>query len=153
MIVNTWKLGLFLLEMWKNLSLGGGGVQTWKKWLTSHKSSHMEWSELPSPPLLITCVFCCCLVTQSCLFATPCTAAQQASLSFIYYLPEFAQIHIHRVSDAIPPSHPLPSPSPFPFNLSQHQGLFQWVTSSHQVAKVLALQHQSFQWMFRTDFL
>ena len=100
--------------MWKNPSLGGGGVQTWKKWLASHKSSHMEWSELPSPPLLITCVFCCCLVTQSCLFATPCTAAQQASLSFIYYLPEFAQIHIHRVSDAIPPSHPLPSPSPFP---------------------------------------
>ena len=57
--------------------------------------------------------------------------------------------------DAIQPSHPLSSPSPPAFNLSQHQGLFQWVSFSHQVAKVLEfqLQHQSFQWIFRTDFL
>ena len=61
----------------------------------------------------------------------------------------------HQVSDAIQPSHLLSSPSPPAFNLSQHQGLFQWVTSSHQVAKILGLQlqHQSFQWIFRTDFL
>ena len=50
-------------------------------------------------------------------------------------LPELAQTHVHRVSDAIQPSYPLPSPSPPDFNLSQHQGLFQWVSSSHQVAK------------------
>ena len=57
--------------------------------------------------------------------------------------------------DAIQASHPLSSPSPPTFNLSQHQGLFQWVSSLHQVAKVLEfqLQHQSFQWIFRTDFL
>ena len=55
-------------------------------------------------------------------------------------------------SDAIQPSHPLLSPSPA-FNISQHQSLFQWIGSSHQVAKVLELQHQSFQWIFRTDFL
>ena len=67
--------------------------------------------------------------------------------------PEFAQTHVHWVSDAIPPSHPLSSPSPPAFYLSQHQGLFQWVSSSHQVAKVVKLQHQSFQWIFRTDFL
>ena len=56
---------------------------------------------------------------------------------------------------AIQPSYPLSSPSPPTFNLSQHQGLFQWVSSSHQVAKVLEpqLQHQSFQWIFRTDFM
>ena len=61
----------------------------------------------------------------------------------------------HWVSDAIQPSHPLSSSSPLTFNLSQHQGLFQWVSSSHQVAKVLEfqLQHPSFQWIFRTDFL
>ena len=72
-----------------------------------------------------------------------------------HQLPEFTQTHVHRVSNAIQPSHPLLSPSPPTFNLSQHQGLFQWVSSSHQVAKVLAfqLQHQSFQWIFRTDFL
>ena len=72
-----------------------------------------------------------------------------------HQLLELTQTHIHRVGDAIQPSHPLSSLSPHTFNLSQHQGLFQWVSSSHQVAKGLAfqLQHQSFQWMFRTDFL
>ena len=64
------------------------------------------------------------------------------------------QTHVHHVGDAIQPPHPLSSPSPT-FSLSQHQGLFQWTGSSHQVAKVLALQlqNQSFQWIFRTDFL
>ena len=68
---------------------------------------------------------------------------------------ELIQTHVHWVSDAIQLSHPLSSPSPPAFNLSQHQGLFQWVSSSHQVAKVLVfqLQHQSYQWIFRTDFL
>ena len=69
--------------------------------------------------------------------------------------PESTQTHVHYVGDAIQPSHPLSSLSPPAFNLSQHQGLFQWVSSSHQVAKVLEfqLQHQSFQWIFRTDLL
>ena len=68
---------------------------------------------------------------------------------------EFTQIHVHWVSDAIQPSHPLSSPSPLTFSLSQHQGLFQWVCSSHQVAKVseFQLQRQSFQWIFRIHFL
>ena len=72
-----------------------------------------------------------------------------------HQLPEFTRTHVHWVSDAIQPSHPLLSPSPPTFNLSQHQGLFRWVSSSPQVAKVLEfqLQHQSFQWIFRTDFL
>ena len=70
-------------------------------------------------------------------------------------LPEFPQSHVHQVSDAIQPSHPLLSPSPPAFNLSQHQSLFKWISSLHQVAKVLEfqLQHQSFQWIFRIDFL
>ena len=70
-------------------------------------------------------------------------------------IPEFTQTHVHRVSDAIQPSHPLSSPSPPAPNPSQHQGLFQWVNSSHKVAKVLEfqLQHQSFQWTPRTDLL
>ena len=59
-----------------------------------------------------------------------------------YHLPEFTQTHVHWVSDDIQPSHPLPSSSPPSFNLSQHQGLFQWVSSSHQVAKVLEFQLQ-----------
>ena len=70
-----------------------------------------------------------------------------------YQLPELAQTHVHRVGDATQPSCPLSSPSPPAFNPSQHQGFFQWVSSLHQVAKVpeLQLQHQSFQWIFRTD--
>ena len=67
--------------------------------------------------------------------------------SVLHYLPEFAQIHVHLVTDAIQPSHPLSPPSPPVLNLSQHQDLFQWAGSSHQVAKVLKLQHQSFQWI------
>ena len=72
-----------------------------------------------------------------------------------HQLPEFTQTHVHQVGDAIQPSHPLSSPSPPAFNLSQHQGLFWRVSSSHQVAKILEfqLQHQSFQWTSRTDFL
>ena len=66
---------------------------------------------------------------------------------------ELAQTHVHRVSDAIQPSHPLSSPSPPAFSLSQHPGLFQWVSFFHQVARVLELRHQSFQWIFRPDFL
>ena len=71
-----------------------------------------------------------------------------------HQLLEFSQTHVHWVGDAIQPSHPLLSPSPA-FNLSQHQGLFKWVSSSRHMARLLEfqLQHQSFQWIFRTDFL
>ena len=80
--------------------------------------------------------------------ATPWTAAHQASLSFTIFQSLLKFISIES-------SHPLSSPSPPAFNLSQHQGLFQCVNSSHQVAKVLELQlqHHSFQWIFRVDFL
>ena len=66
-----------------------------------------------------------------------------------HHLPKFAQVHTHCVGDAIQPSHPLMPSSLSAFNLSQHQGLFQWVGSSHQVAEVLELQlqHQSFLWI------
>ena len=75
--------------------------------------------------------------------------------SVLHYLPEFAQTHAHWVNDPIQPSHPLSSPSPPALNLAQHQGLYQWVNSSHHLAKVLELQlqHQSFHWIFRNDFL
>ena len=67
-----------------------------------------------------------------------------------HQLPELTQTHIHRVDDAIQPSHLPSSPSPPTFNLAQHQSLFQWGSSLYQVAKVLELQlqHQSFQWIF-----
>ena len=82
-------------------------------------------------------------------------ACSTPGLPIHHQLLEFTQIHAYWVSDAIQTSHPLSSPSPLAFSLSQHQGLFKWVSSLHQVAKVLEfqLQHQSFQWIFRTDFL
>ena len=72
-----------------------------------------------------------------------------------HQLPEFTQTHVHWVSDVIQPSHPLLSSCPPAFYLFQHQGLFQWVSSSHLVTKVLEfqLQHQSYQWIFGTDLL
>ena len=94
-------------------------------------------------------------VTQSCLILCYPRDCSTPGLPVHHQLLEFIQTHVHWVSDAIQPSHPLSSPSPLTFNLSQHQGLFKWVSSSHQLAEVLKfqLQHQSFQWTPRTDFL
>ena len=92
-------------------------------------------------------------ITQSCLTLCDPMDCSTPYLPVHHQLPEFTQTHVHRVGDAIQPSHPLSSPSPPAFHLSQHQGLFERVSSSHQVVKVLEfqLQHQSFQWIFRTD--
>ena len=70
------------------------------------------------------------------LSPTPCNPMNRSApgLPVYHQLPEFTQTHVHWVGDAIQPSHPLSSPSPPTLNLSQHQGLFQWVSSSHQVA-------------------
>ena len=93
----------------------------------------------------LSCVWLCC-DPMNC--STP-------GLPVHRQLPEFTQTGVHRVSDASQPSHPLSSPSPPDPNPFQHQGLFQWVNSSHEVARVLEfqLQHQSFQWTPRTNLL
>ena len=93
-------------------------------------------------------------VAQLCLTLCNPMDCRTPGFSVHHQLLEFTQTYVHHVSDAIQPSHPLSSPSP-DFNLSQHQGLFKWVSSSHQVAKILEfqLQHQSFQWTPRTDLL
>ena len=82
------------------------------------------------------------LVTQSCVTFCDPTDCSTISLPAHHQLLEFTQIYVHLVSDAIQPSHPLLSPSPPTFNVSQNQGLFQLVISSHQVAKVLEFQLQ-----------
>ena len=97
----------------------------------------------------------CCLIAKPC--PTFCNPMNCSTTGFpvLHYLPEFAKTLVHWVSNAIQPSHPLSPSSPPAFNLAQHQGLFLWVGSSHQVAKVmeLQLQHQSFPWTPRTDLL
>ena len=93
-------------------------------------------------------------VTQSCPTLWDPMDCSTPGLSVHHQLPELAQTHSHGVCDAIQPCHPLSSHSPPNLNLSQHQGLFQWVSSLHQVVKVLEfqLQHQSFQCIFRIYF-
>ena len=114
-------------------------IPFWTSWILNHKN--VQFSSVQS-------------LSHVPLFATPWTAATPG-LPVHHQLPESTQTHVHWVGDAIQPSHPLSSPSPPVFNLSQHQGLFKWVSSSHQVAKVLEfqLQNQSYQWTPRTDLL
>ena len=86
-------------------------------------------------------------VTRSCLILCNPTDCSTPGL------PEFAKVHVHCIGDVSQTSPCLLPCSPFASNLSQHQSLFQWVGCSHQVAKVLELQRQSFQWVFKVDFL
>ena len=94
-------------------------------------------------------------VTQLCSTLWDPMDCSTPGLPVHHQLLEFTQTHVHWVSDAIQPSHPPLSPSPPTFNLSQQQAFFQWITSSHRVARglVFPLHHQSFQWIFKTDFL
>ena len=94
-------------------------------------------------------------VSQSCLTLHDPMDCSTTDFPAHHQLPELAQTHVHWVCVAIQPSQPLSSPSPSALNLTQHQGFFQWVSSSHHVTKALKfqLQHQSFQWTPRTDLL
>ena len=136
-------------------SIPGHTIHYWTtlliKWFRfeKHSSSYKE----PSSILGEYKIFFNPSVTQSCLPLCDPMDCSTPGLPVHHQLPELAQTHVCQVSDVIQPSHPLSSPPPPTFNLSQHQGPFQWVSSSHQVNKVLEFQYQSFQWIFRTDFL
>ena len=98
----------------------------------------------------------CCSATQSCptlCHPTDCSIPDpMGCFPVLHHLQEFAQTRVRWVDDAILPSHPLSPSSPPALNISQHQVLFQRGGSSHQVTKVLELQHRFFQWIFRVDF-
>ena len=123
------------------------------RWTTPNHNPTLSSRKATYSRFLMTVQFS--LVTQS--RPTLCDPMNRSmpGLPVHHQLPESTQTHIHWVSDAIQPSYPLPSPSPPALNLSQHQGLFKRVSSSHQVAKGLEfqLQHQSFQRIPRTDLL
>ena len=152
-MLTTWLVGQKLAHQWGNQSGFRdlmllikvpqlGGIQVFKLRIKHSFLYNENWIQFSS-------------VTQLCL--TLCNPMDCSKLGFPVHhqLPQLTQTHVHWVSDAIQPSHPLSSPSPPDFSLSQPQGHFQWVSSSHQVAKVLEfqLQHQSFQRIFRIDFL
>ena len=119
----------------------------WPTYWSFSNSSSNEYSVLIS--------FQFSSVAQSC--PTLCGPVYHSTpgLPVHHQLLEFTQTHVHQVGDTIQPSHPLSPPSPPAPSSSQNQGLFHWVNSSHEVAKVLEfqLQHQSFQWTPRTDLL
>ena len=129
-------------------SQGRGSLVGCRLW-GSHRVGH-NWSNLAA-----VCLFFSSVQSLSRVRLCDPMDCSTPGLPVHHQLPEFTQTHVHWVRGAIQPSHPLSSPSPPALNLSQHQGLFQWVSSSHQVAKVLEfqLQHKFFQWIFRTDFL
>ena len=136
------------------------------------KLTFLSWKALPPYPYMwpffsytktqLKCFFQ--KLSYKCLSSVQLLSCVQLCDPMVYSMPGFPIHHqhmkltqtlVHWVGDAIQPSHSLSSPSPPAFNLSQHQGLFKWVSTSHQVAKVLEfqLQHQSFQWTLRTDLL
>ena len=125
--------------------------QKYSKWWLTRVETHKQ--KLPREPVPASVQFSS--VAQSCPTLCDCMDYSTPGFPVHSLTPGAYHTHVHRVSDAIQPSHPLLSPSPPTVNLSQHQSLFQWVRSLHQVAKVLELQlqYQSFQWLFRTDFL
>ena len=147
---------------WPSISMGyiTSKILQKTKWKTPKSSKSYIWICYISATIHIAFQFCPVQsLSRVGLFATPtlCDPMNRSTpgLSVHHQLPESTQTHVHWVGDAIQPSHPLSCPSPPVLNLSKHQALPQWVSSSHQVAKVLEfqLQHQSFQWIFRTHFL
>ena len=123
------------------------GLNSRLLWLQHWQVGSLPLSHQGSPSVRFSSV------TQSCLTLCDPMNHSTPGLPVHHQLPEFTQTHVHQIGNAIQPSHPLSSSSPPAFNLSQHHGLSQWVSSLHQVAKVLEfqLQHQSFQWTPRTD--
>jgi len=123
------------------------------------RAGKFAFSPVPSPthviPLYMKLEMLRCSFTKLCLTLHDLMNMSVPGFLVCHCLSEFAQTHAHWVSDAIQPSHPLSPPSLPALNLSQHKSFFQWVSSSHQVARVLELQlqHQPFQWIFRVDFL
>ena len=113
------------------------------EWLNNNdKNSVSSWITFHFSPLVLFLCVSVRLTLMDC--STP-------GFSALHCLLELAQTHVHWVSNAFQPSHPL-SPTSLPaLNLSQHQGLFQRVSFLYQVAKILELQHQSFHWIFRVD--
>ena len=97
---------------------------------------------------------CCCSAAQSCQTVCDPMDCSKPGLSVPHHLLKFAKVRVHCIGDSVQLSHPLMPSSSSALSLSQHQGLFQWVSCSHQMTKILEFQpqHQSFQRIFRVDF-
>ena len=144
-MLDALHLFLIVLEPQRTLQVSFSSMTDCWLWHLFYVSTALPFSPIPPPThthrqWFSQSVQLCPTICDPMNHSTP-------GLPVHHQLPESTQTHVHRVGDAIQPSHPLSSPSPA-LNLSQHQGLFKWVSSWHQVAKVLEfqLQHQSLQW-------
>ena len=149
-VVYTYNALLFSLKMERNLITRYHIDKPW--------GYYAKWNKLVTKrQIAVWFHFYCCSCWIAKLYLTLRDPMDCSTSGFpvLHHLLEFAQTHVHWVSDAVQSSHLLSFPSPPTLNLSQHQELFEWVGSLHQVANVLALQlqHQSFQWIFKVDFL
>ena len=155
---NLWKSEFWdSLQICWNIRSGGGTQSSVFYFLTSslgNSDMHEPENNVNDVNYFPIFQFQFSSVTQLCPTLCDLMDCSTPGFPVHHQLLEFSQTHAHSVGDAIQPSHPLSSPSPPALNLSQHQGLFKWVSSVHEVAKVLEfqLQYQSFQWIFRTDF-
>ena len=140
----TLSIGLFRQECWSGLPCSPSGALP-NPGIEPMSLRLLCW-QAGSLPLAPPGFICVCFrvqfnsVAQSCLTLCHPMNRSTPGLPIHHQLPEFTQTHVHRVSDAIQPSHPLSSPSPPAPNPSQHHSLFQWVNSLHEVAKVLEFQ-------------
>ena len=155
LILNIFFLLLYILPVISTILLPSAAMD-YIRWhgLNLHPSDDLLWRAGTLSPCICTLTLSCSLsplflIVLSIKFSsfaqwcpTLCDPMHRSTpgLPVHHQLPEFTQTHVHRVSDAIQPSHPLSSPSPPAPNPSQHQSLFQWVNSSHEVAKVLEFQ-------------
>ena len=148
-----WEIGMVQEELLLLEWICCPAAQTEVRRKSSTVSSSRVWFICRKPP----CPICYCSVVNSCLTLCDPMDCSMPGFPVPHHLPEFAQVHVRWIGDAIQSSYPLSPSSPSAFNLSQKQGLFQWVGSLYQVAKELELQlqhqHQSFQQVFRVDFL
>ena len=153
---HIWKLSVTFVAIWPLL------LHIWCPWLSSQEDMLYFFLEIApvsqcsniASNVILPC-FQFSSVAQSCPTICDPMNCSTPGLPVYHQLLEFTQTHVHRVGDSTQLSHPLSSPFPPAPNPSQHQSLFQWDNSSHEVAKVLEfkLQHQSLQWTPRTDLL
>ena len=140
------------LRILKNLVLGTED-RIFQELVNFQRHPYISLLSVALISIYLLLLFRCSVMSSS--LQESCMDCRMPGFPFLYPLLELAQTHVHWVGDTIQPCHPLLSPSPPALSLSQHQGLFQWVSSLHHVAKVLKfqLQNQFFQWTPRTDLL
>ena len=142
-----------LLPPWGDMILDGVTAKSKTKSNPSPVQKRVVFIVVESLSPKASCFWCCCWVAKLCPTLWDSKDCSPPGSSVLHYLPEVAQVHLHWIVGAYLTISSSVASFSFCPQSPQHQSHFQWVSSSHQVAKVLELQHQSFQWIFRVNFL